>query len=76
VTNVEKLTMQMQFDDDSRRRLALEFLKLRRIEAEARRHQRRLPHQVQTALRVEPTEYDIDAPAIGAPDLFAAGRNA
>ncbi len=74
MTNVEQLTMQMEFDDESRRRLALELVKLRALEAECRRHQRRLPHQVQTALRVEHKEYAIDAPAVGAPDLFHQGR--
>ena len=70
MTNIEQLAMQMDFDANERRRLARELARLRKLEAECRRHQRRLPHQVQTALRVEAAEYDIDAPATGTPDLF------
>lgn len=74
MTNIEQLAMQMDFDADERRRLARELAKLRKLEAECRRHQRRLPHQVQTALRVDAAEYDIDAPETGAPDLFHQRR--
>lgn len=73
MTNLEQLVMQMSFDDDARRRLAEELARLRRLEAECRRHQRRLPHQVQTALRATAPEYDIEPPTAGTPGLFAHG---
>ena len=76
MTNVERLAMQMELSNDSRRRLALEFVRLRALEAECRRHQRRLPHQVQSALRIEAREFDIDPPAEGMPGLFSQGRTA
>jgi hypothetical protein len=77
VTNVDRIAMEMESADAAERRdMALELVKLRRLEAECRRHQRRLPHQVQTALRIAPLEYDIEPPAIGVPDLFANGSSA
>lgn len=58
MTNVDELTMQMEFSRESRRKLALELLKLRNLERVCRRH--RVPHQVQTALRVDVKEYELD----------------
>lgn len=76
MTNVEQLAMQMEFDADSRRRLALELIKARTVIGACKRHHTRLPHQVQTALRVLPTEYAIDAPALGDPGLFHEEKTA
>lgn len=76
MTNVDQLVLQMEFSDASRRERALELVRLRRLEAECRRHQRRLPHQVQTALRLDAQEYELDAPPEGMPGLFTAGRTA
>lgn len=75
MTNVEKLVMQMEFTDESRRRLALKLVRLEHLEDVCRSHHRRLPHQVQTAMRMEAQEYDIDAPAAGSPGL-PLGRTA
>lgn len=72
MTNVEQLVMQMEFDDGSRRRLALDLLKLRRLEAACKSHRSRLPHQVQTALRIEAQVVELDPPADGMPGLFSA----
>lgn len=69
MTNIDQLVMQMEYSTESRDRLARELARLRRLEAECRRHQRRLPHQVQTALRVDAAEYEIDPPTPGSPGL-------
>lgn len=76
MTNVERLAAQMEFDDGARRRLALELVKLRALEGECRRQQRRLPHQVQTALRVDAVEVELDPPPAGDPGLFSRRSNA
>lgn len=69
MTNLDQLVMQMEFSGESRRTLATELVRLRRLEAECRRHQRRLPYQVQTALRAHAAEYDIEPTPPGSPGL-------
>lgn len=76
MTNVEQLMAQMEFGEETRRRLAEEITRLRRLEECVRVHRRRVPHQVQTALRAPALEVDTGAPAIGAPGLFSLGKSA
>jgi hypothetical protein len=76
VTNIEQILMQMGHSEESRRSLALKLARLEHLEAACERYHRRLPHQVQTALRRDAQEYDIDAPAEGMPSLFHQGRSA
>lgn len=74
MTNVEQLAMQMELGESARERLAAELIRLRRIEQVLRSHHRRLPHQVQTALREPARIVEMDPPPLGAPDLLANCR--
>lgn len=76
MTDVEQLMMQMEFSDESRRSIAEELTKLRRVRTVCQAHHRRLPHQVQTALREPARETEMHAPDQGVPDLFHQTRTA
>jgi hypothetical protein len=62
MTNLEQLAAEMELLPERRETLARELERLRRLESECRRHWRRLPHQVQTALRREAPVYELDPP--------------
>jgi len=64
MTNLERLADEMALSPDARLRLAGELARLRQLESECRRHHRRLPHQVQTALRLPAPVYELDPPAL------------
>ena len=76
MTNIEELAVQMEFGDETRRRLAEELTRLRRLEEVCKVHRVHLPHQVQTALRAPALEVERDAPMPGTPGLFQQGSHA
>lgn len=76
MTEIEQLEYQMEAGPRSRRTLAEELYRARRILDCLQRHQRRLPHQVQTVMRAPALAPEIDPPAEGALGLFSHGRTA
>lgn len=62
MTNVEQLIAEMEIGEHTRRILAEDLVRLRRLERECRLHQRRLPPRVQAALRAPAHEYQLDPP--------------
>lgn len=74
MTNVDQLVLQMEFSETQRRQFAFELLKARQVLAALQRHRSRLPHQVQTALRLEPVEQQIGPDMPGSPGLALGAR--
>lgn len=62
MTNIELLAAEMELSRAKRLQLAQDLARLRRLESECRRHHRRLPHQVQTAMRRGAPVYEVDPP--------------